>query len=83
MDEVSLSDVIIGVLLNAAKSKKYNVHQLVFEMLLASEKWLVCVEKLGWVSEENINKIKGEVKEKANEQVNQVLETISKIKSEK
>ena len=80
MDKVSLSTVLIGVLLSAAKTKKYNVRQLVFEMLLASETWLVCVERLGWVSEENINKIKEEVKEKANEQVNKTLDQISKVK---
>jgi len=80
MDEVSLSSVLIGVLLSAAKTKNYSVHQLVSEMLLASETWLVCVERLGWLSEENINTIKEEVKEKADEQVTKTLKVMGKVK---
>ena len=82
-EEVTLSSVIIGVLLSAAKTKKYNVSQLLFEMLLASEKWLVCVEKLGWVTEEKIVELKKEAKEKANEHVKETLTVLKDIKSQK
>jgi len=76
---VEISTLLLGVLLSLGKTKKYNVNHLLEGMLLASEKWAVCVEKLGWVSDENIKTIKESIKETANEQTDEAIDLLKKM----